>query len=286
MGRPARCDRPEASAAGASTGNEARYSPVPRGQYGVARSVEPKGICRVSPEPEIEGASIVVLGRFNPSIFSPAWLRHHNLIGAKDEEAAEITVIIPPAAVFSTGWLSLDVTEDRLVLLTTHSYEYDRLRDVATGILSLLDKTPISGLGINHEAHWSVASRFAYDRFGDALVPKEYWAERISLPGTQDLTVRGVRTDAWAGHVAVTVQPSSRLEQGIYARVNDHYMLKRVDRQPQSRDDFLRPEFHPAPIPPSEEAIPLALEILNEGWRDRLKFGSDLIWSLIKLSDS
>lgn len=238
------------------------------------------------PEPEIEGASVVVLGRFNPAIFSPAWLRHHNLIGAKEAEAASITVIVPPAAVFSTGWLSLDVTEDRLVVQTTHSYEYDRLRDVATGILSLLDKTPVSGLGINYEAHWAVPTRSAYDRFGDALVPKDFWSERMSLPGTQDLTVRGVRTDSWAGHVAVTVQPSGRIEQGIYARVNDHYILERVEAQPQSRDDFLQPEFQMAPIKPTEDAIPLALEILNEGWRDRLKFGSDMIWSLIKLSDS
>ena len=42
--------------------------------------------------PEITGASLVLLGNFNPSIFVPAWFGWHGLLPEKTVEAAELKI--------------------------------------------------------------------------------------------------------------------------------------------------------------------------------------------------
>jgi hypothetical protein len=234
----------------------------------------------------IEGVTVAVVGRFNPSIFSPSWLRLHKLIGAREAEEANVTVIVPPAAVFSTDWLVVNVTEESLVLSTAMPQEYERLRDVALGILTVLDQTPIGAVGINRDVHWAPPGFSAYHAFGDALVPKEFWNKELRLPGTQDVTVQGVRPDLWDGYIRVTIQPSVRVEHGVYARVNDHFILRKVDAQPRTRDDFLREEFRQPPLEPAAERIPLALEILRDEWAQRTAAADRIIELLISLADN
>lgn len=232
----------------------------------------------------LDGMSIVVVGRFNPSIFSPAWLRLHNLIGAREAKEAEISVIVPPAAVFSTDWLNVDVTEDRLVLSTTMVQEFQQLRDVAVGVLTVLAETPVSLLGVNRELHWPVATAEAFHDFGDALVPKDFWEEFLHLPGTSDLTIESVRTDEWQGSVQVTVQPSVRVQQGVYARVNHHLDLVRREAQPQSRQDFANPTYRSVPVSSSSELIPVALTILRDRWTNLTSSAEAILQRLVKLS--
>lgn len=238
-------------------------------------------------EPEVQGITVVVVGRFNPAIFSPAWLRMNNLIGASEAERAQIQVIIPPAAVFAVDWLQVDVTEDRLVLATVTPQEQERLREIATGVLSLLTHTPVGAVGLNVEWHWKPPTLEAYHALGDALAPKEFWSELVSLPGTRDLTVEGVRTDEWAGAVRVTMQPSTRIPHGVYARVNDHMVLSRVPRQPTSRQEMLDEELVAAQaMNLSAENMSLALEILKpESWATRLESSRRILQSLVQLAE-
>jgi len=114
-------------------------------------------------------------------------------------------MIIPPTAVFSTEWLSVNVRTDRLQLATGMVQEFERLRDTAIGVLTVLPETPIFALGINRDVHWSVATRDQFDRFGDILAPKGPWDRHLKLSGTQDLTIRAVRPDKWAGYVMASV---------------------------------------------------------------------------------
>lgn len=39
---------------------------------------------------EIDGATIVLLGEFNPAIFQPAWFGQNGLIGAQEVKEAKI----------------------------------------------------------------------------------------------------------------------------------------------------------------------------------------------------
>jgi hypothetical protein len=220
---------------------------------------------------ELDGISIVVLGNFNPTIFSPAWFRLHNLIGKSEADDAQVQMIVPPAAIFATDWLSVQVTQDRLVLATIMPQEFERLRDTAVGVMTILDQTPIQAVGINRECHWASSDRETYDQFGDTLVPKERWSGVLNLAGTQDLTVRGVRADKWAGWIDVTVQPSVRVTPfGIYVRVNDHCWLVEVDHQPSARGAPAGAGSSASPPTPSSDLIPHLLAILRGDWSERL----------------
>src|SRR5947209_5297307 len=101
------------------------------------------------PGPENEGASIVMIGAFNPAIFQPRWLSTQQLIRPEEGEDAKITIIQAEVADFSTEWFRLVVLQQRLQLLSTDPRQYSPLRDLAAGMFIILPHTPISSLGMN-----------------------------------------------------------------------------------------------------------------------------------------
>ncbi|HSH61703.1 MAG TPA: hypothetical protein VK988_19055 [Acidimicrobiales bacterium] len=234
---------------------------------------------------ETEGLEVVVLGSFNPSIFSPAWLRLHDLIGAREADEAKVQVIVPPAAVFSTEWLGVNVQQDSMSLQTEMTQDFERLRDVAVGILEVLKETPIFALGINRHIHWQAPSDSSYHYFGDHLVPKEFWSQALILPGTQQLTVQAIRPDEWAGYIRVTIQPSNTLRpRGIFAQFNDHVYLTRVESQPKDRSEFQISNEQFQNFGPSQERIPLALALLGDAWTDRNEHAERVLQTLVDLT--
>jgi hypothetical protein len=175
--------------------------------------------------PEIFGAIIVVLGSFNPPIFSPDWLAQHNLIGKEDAEAAKASnelLISKPIAHLDTGSFDLQVVENRLTL-SSKSVVSPGIKDLAIGILSILPHTPITALGLNFVAHYRIDTEDNYHRIGDALAPKEVWHSLYPpdkhATGMADVTVvvnpgkRGETLQA-KDRKQITVQPSSRVKQG------------------------------------------------------------------------
>ena len=65
-------------------------------------------------EPEISGVSVVVLGTFNPAIFTPAWFELHGLLPHGVDARAELTVAHPQVTAFTVDWLRLDVVVELL----------------------------------------------------------------------------------------------------------------------------------------------------------------------------
>lgn len=234
---------------------------------------------------EIDGTSIVILGGFNPPIFSPAWLRLHRLIGEEEADKAEIQVITPPIAVFSTDWVHVDVRRDRLTISTAMSQDVDRLRDLAVSVLQILPEVPVAALGINKDVHWRAASEASFHQFGDTLAPKQFWKRNMVLPGTAGMQIQGIRPDEWAGWINVIVQRSSMVSPcGIYAQVNDHFWLKKVERQPVTRDEFSELSENNLVPAAHRDLIPLALEILRDRWNSRLERSAAVIADLVVLS--
>ena len=60
--------------------------------------------------PEISGTSIVLVGSFNPAIFTPAWFELHGLLPEGASEIADVDVVHPQATSFTAEWLILNVT--------------------------------------------------------------------------------------------------------------------------------------------------------------------------------
>jgi len=225
-----------------------------------------------TPTVERDGAQVVVLGNFNPAIFSPAWFAAHGLIGEELADDAVVQIIMPRLASFRVGWLICQVQDDRLTLGTEAPEEFETLRDAAIGVLSLLPYTPISSMGLNRYFDISYPHLDSWHRIGDKLAPKEFWEDVLRLPGMSNVTVVGVREDDFAGTVNVTVQPSNLVRPGIFVSRNDHYVLRRVESQPSNRNEFALPKFvQDLALEAHEKNIPLAIEILSGHWVESMR---------------
>ena len=225
----------------------------------------------VPPRVETESASIVINGAFNPAIFSSAWFLSEQLIGRKEYDAMQVQLISRDLTSIELGWLRVQATSDSFQASTADAEEYERLRDVAIGVLRTLPHTPVGALGVNHDAHYLVDSEESWHRLGDLLSPKKLWQEALSLPGMADITVWGVRPDKYGGRIQVSVQPSQRLAHGIFISCNDHFELEEALTQPMTRQEMVR-------AAPGVEATPgknrIARVILAEEWdlcRERWK---------------
>ncbi len=194
-------------------------------------------------EPEIASVSLVVLGRFNPAIFTPAWFGWNGLLPEKTVKIAGTKIVHPQIAIFEADWLNLHVQPESFQINTTQA-PYVRLRDLAARIFrDHLPHTPLRVLGINREVHFSVRSFSVRDQLGRLLAPVEPWGDwgRELEPdgehgGMASLTMRQVNPQGrpLGGQINATVEPSNRIGQGrlgVYVQVNDHYTIEDVESQ-------------------------------------------------------
>jgi hypothetical protein len=190
-------------------------------------------------EPEINGASVVLIGRFNPVILQPAWLARHGVITDQESELAEVKVIHPEIASFKIEPLfTLSIDRTRYAMETTVA-PFVRIADATSRIFGdLLSHTPVGMLGINRLVHFDVGSFERRDKIGELIAPREPWGEwgkAVSSGfgdrhgGLQSLTlvqkdVEGRRS----GWIKAKIEPSTRIgggQTGIFMEVNDHYQL-------------------------------------------------------------
>ena len=64
-------------------------------------------------EPEISGVSVVIVGKFNPAIFTPAWFVLNGILPKSAAERANLKVAHQQVTAFSTDWLRMEVTPGR-----------------------------------------------------------------------------------------------------------------------------------------------------------------------------
>ena len=186
-------------------------------------------------EPEVSGVAVVVVGQFNPAIFTPAWFALQGLLPEGVAEGAEVQVTHRQVTAFNTDWLNLQVTVDRFSIETTVA-PYVRLCDLAVRVFKEhLFHTPLNAFGINLGVHFRVQDSAVRDQIGRTLAPIEpwgAWAEELGLDGEYggmtSLTMTQVNPEGRpaGGRINVTVEPSNRIGEGrtgVYVSVNDHY---------------------------------------------------------------
>ena len=187
-------------------------------------------------DPEIVGVNIVLLGDFNPAIFSPTWFAAKGLIRQGAVDGAEVRVIHQEVADFTAEWVRVQVTRDRFSA-TTLQAPFARLRNLVHGVFrECLFHTPLRAFGINYSVHFLVDSPETRDRLGTALVPLEPWGpwrERLNLGGPHGgmtslrmSQLRPADRDQ-GGQINVVVEPSSRVGSsrgtGVFVSINDHF---------------------------------------------------------------
>ncbi len=188
-------------------------------------------------EPEISSVNLVLVGNFNPAIFTPAWFVLHELLPAKAAENASLQIAQGSLTAFSTDWLQLQVTADRFSAGTSQA-PYIRLCDLVVAVFKVhLTHSPVNALGINRGVHFQVSDLTARDRIGRALAPVEpwgAWSSALGLTGDQggmtSLTMSQLDPEGRppGGRINVTVEPSSQVGQGrlgVYVGINDHYAV-------------------------------------------------------------
>ncbi|MDE2984916.1 MAG: hypothetical protein OXU69_09440 [Gemmatimonadota bacterium] len=107
--------------------------------------------------PEISGMQIVLLGQFNPAIFTPAWFAHNKLLREGLEKSAQVQVIHPQIAAFTADWLHLQVTNEQF-RAETQQAPYARLCELVVRTFSeCFHHTPLTGFGINRNVHFLVS---------------------------------------------------------------------------------------------------------------------------------
>lgn len=193
-------------------------------------------------DPEINAASVVLIGNLNPKIFSPDWLARHNLITGAQADAAEVALVHPSLSNFRIEWFTVTVETDKFQISSTEQ-PFVRLRDLVIRIFrELLPHTPLAKLGINREAHFNVGSQEVREQMGRRLAPPQAWGEwcaRITAgEGERHGGLRSIQMeerdldDRVRGYVSATVQPSLRIpgNAGVYIAINDHYEISDVSK--------------------------------------------------------
>ena len=186
-------------------------------------------------EPEIDGVSVILVGSFNPAIFTPAWFALHGLLPEGIADSADLAVAHKQMTMFNADWLRLEVTPDQFNVETVQA-PHVRIHDLVLRVFGEhLHHTPLTAFGLNRNVHFQVGSLAARDQLGRILAPVESWGpwgQELGLDGEYggmtSLTMTQVDPEGRpaGGRINVKVEPSIRIgngRTGVFVGVNDHY---------------------------------------------------------------
>ena len=189
-------------------------------------------------EPEIDGVSVILVGSFNPAIFTPAWFALHGLLPQGIADSADLAVAHKQMTTFNADWLRLEVTPDQFHVETVQA-PHVRIHDLVLRVFGEhLHHTPLTAFGLNRNVHFQAASLAARDQLGRILAPVEpwgAWGQELGLDGEHggmtSLTMTQVDPQGrpTGGRINVKVEPSVRIgngRTGVFVRVNDHYAVE------------------------------------------------------------
>lgn len=172
---------------------------------------------------EKEGASVVMVGSFNPSIFQPRWLASLGMIRAEEADSATISTIQVQVADFQTEWFRMQVLQNRFLLQSLDATHYGPIHDLVAGIFRLLPHTPVNRLGIARWFHYRMESTEVWHEVGNKLAPKEFWHPLVETPGLRSMMMQGRRTGAESGTLFVKIEPSLVIQPGVFIEVTEEY---------------------------------------------------------------
>lgn len=192
---------------------------------------------------DLLGSTIVVLGNFNPRIFSPDWLEKNQLIGAADAEFARNSndlILTAQVTRVHTEWFLLQVVEDQLIL-ESKGVLTPNIKDLACGIFGILGHIPVTAMGLNFIAHHKIQEKELYHFIGDSLAPKDMWYEIFPEEdfhaGLETLVIKIEPASAMnepqkiRDCKRVTVSHSKQLNQAIQFIFNNHFDVANRDTE-------------------------------------------------------
>jgi hypothetical protein len=222
--------------------------------------------------PEISGASVVVIGSFNPAIFHPSWLFQNEVEPKVEDDLVNLEVCHRDISRFAINGTIYSIDQDRFHIGTNTAPWVQILDKTVLLFTDLLPHTPGRAFGINRDIHFRVDSTERRMEIGRRLAPIEPWGEfgtTMNAKKTQDsggmlsLTMRSLEESAGFNITKnVKVEPSSQLtnENGIYMQVNFHFSPK---------DDATMSE---------------SIGFLQESFQDRINEAEDIFNTIMELA--
>jgi len=196
-------------------------------------------------DPLAQGASIVIVGNFNPAILSPDGLVRNGLIDDFELGDAKVSIIHPEIAEFQVGGFTLQVQKQRFQASVIDE-PFVKLADLITRLFSeVLPHTPMTQIGIGYNLHFALDKVDQRRRLGRALAPLGPWgqwgnslenADPIRAGGMRSLLMEETRLDdREKGYRRVQIEPSIRSDivdpyVGVYMAITDHFEVARPEQ--------------------------------------------------------
>ena len=174
------------------------------------------------PNAEIESESLVILGAFNPAIIQPSWLAHAGLISQYDSDNADVQSINSQVSIFTAKHMKFLTLAEKFQIDTVATELGEVVRDIGVGIFEILEHTPLTAFGVNHDAHFRVKTEKEWHDAGHKLVPKEIWNSVMDNPGTQSVVVMS-GTPVSEGRFSIRVEPSDKFSPGVGLRIYSNF---------------------------------------------------------------
>lgn len=225
-------------------------------------------------QPEILSANIVVLGAFNPAIFSPDWLELNQLIGPDDAKvirSSENFVVTRQVTQLESETFRLLVEENKYQASCT-GVAGPHIRDLTMGVLELLPHTPLRAIGLNFDIQYRFHDSDAYHKVGDALAPKSIWLQVVGDPdraiGLEQLRI--IVQDGKRGE-----EPKSPNSKTISVHRGGNTLTIRMSYN--DHHEFVD-------LPEGTAATEAAMEILKEHWQEQLQVAGQTFSQVIGLA--
>ncbi len=172
------------------------------------------------------GLSCVLIGKFNPEMFSPAWLKYYKLVRESEADDAKVNVIHPGLTQFVAANITFSIEENRFSISSVDQSKFEMVRDLALGILTLIETTPITQMGINTDCHFKMKNEAAWHAFGNKVAPKELWNRLLERAGLKNIVIQGLNPySVSGGEINLKVESSKTRPDSIFVQFNNHFLF-------------------------------------------------------------
>ncbi|MES0208406.1 hypothetical protein NKJ93_04825 [Mesorhizobium sp. M0028] len=187
--------------------------------------------------------SIVLLGKFNPAIFSPFWVRANGILEIDDCADPSVNVIHEDVCDFTISEVQFTIERNRAKLSSAVHTIADLVGITNHLFGKVLPHTPLNAAGLNLETHEDLGSFKNRNRLGRLLAPTGpwgWWADDFENDdpkkngGLVNLAVRKPLSTDPISFMEFTVQPS-RIQEIAQTHVlfaaNNHIEFGKNDEQ-------------------------------------------------------
>jgi hypothetical protein len=208
---------------------------------------------------ENPACAIVLVGTFNPAIFSPAWFAKTEIITQREFDEATTQIIHSEVAQFDVVRFRVDIQQTRFQINTSIAPFVTIMDDVRRIFGEKLPHTPVSAFGINFHGHFKVDTPEQRIALGRRLAPTAPWgsfgnrledsaAAPDAASGLISLVMQETRPQGrTSGARRVEIQPSRKVDglRGVFIAVNDHFDVEgtRPEDGATKAMDLLAAEF-------------------------------------------